>query len=370
VKTNFCLSFVLSLSLALAAACGDDDDSDTGGVGDLPAGTVLVVGGDSMANGIFSLVDTASLAVTTNALDGVVDSDPVLRVFGDTAYVINRSTANVSIIDLETLTLVDQVSTGNANNPQDIVEFDGKLYVSTFEAPGVVVFDLADLTAPPATIDLGALDPTDDAANANSIRVVGDRLFVTIERLDANFAPQGNGLVAIVDPSTDTLESSFELSTPNPFGLLQETPADSGFGGDLVIGTIDFADGSGCIQRIAADGTASCIVDNATLEGYVNGLAYDPGSGELLIAVTNADFSGARLHAVSADGSVSVAITPAEQFPQDVEVCSTGEIVVVERPFGDAAKGLRIYGPDDVELTTSILDIGLPPAAIGGVVCL
>lgn len=368
--------WLVCVCVALTGACGDGDDDDqatadsgvsgpdSGAVpdgGSAPTATAYAVGADFTSGAaIFSTVALPSLQVTQNALAGVTDADPVIRAFGDDLYIINRFGAdNITIVNRPSMQLVDQISTGAGSNPQDVAVSGSKLYVCSFNTSSIQVLE-GD--ANPLEIDISSYDP-DGVPNCNSLYLVGDDLYVTMELLDDSFAPRGPGKVAVIDVTTDTVRTAFDLQHANPVGFLQP-----GFDGDLLVATVSFSDFTGCVERIAVGETpsSSCVIDNDELGGYASGIALD--GDEAWLAITKSSFTEGELRSVTAAGALGAAsVTPAAQQPSDVAVCPTGDLVVVDNAFG--AAGVRVYDAAGNELTSAALDLGQPPVASGGVVC-
>ncbi|RMH41019.1 MAG: hypothetical protein D6689_12105 [Deltaproteobacteria bacterium] len=371
------------MGVALAAGCGGDDESpaaDAGVSADAagdgpdaagpdasgPSARVWAVGADYMAGvGVLSTVDLPSLAVTKNAVAGVASSDPVVRVFGDRVYVINRfGFDNVTIIDRLTGTLIDQISTGANTNPQDVAVKGDTIYVAALGAGEVIVLDAANPDAAPGAIDISSYD-TDGVPDATSIYLVGDKLLVAVGLLDADFVSHG-GKVIVIDTTDDTVVGDFDLTHRNPVGWLQPRGAD-----ELVIATAENpfqpTTSPGCLERIDVSGTpkaAGCLADNSSLGGTVAG--YAAVGDTVYAAITTSDsFDAGKLVAITDAGVSNDSLTAASVQPGDVAACPTGEIVISDR----AAGGLRVYGSDGDELTSDAIDIGLPPAFANGIAC-
>lgn len=384
--------------MLLGTACGDDDatmpDAGTGadaapgvdaapgsdaGPGDdaqaADAGTgatAFLVGSSYAGVGVASILDLPSLELTANAIDGVASDDPVLRYFDGLVYVINRfGHDNVTIVDPSTRMLVAQISTGAGSNPQDVAPRGSLLYVAALNAPGILVLD----TERPqdgviGTIDLSALDP-DGIPDCSSVYLVGDTLYATCGVLDG-FNAVRPGVVAVIDTAANIVITSFDMQTRNPLGFLQATPTDSALGGDLLVATVDYADGNnGCIERIDIDAggepDSTCLVSNTTLGGYAGGLAYQPATDTLYVARIAGFDDGGPVGAlvtydVALDALAEEPITPAEQRAVDIARCPTGELVVA-----DALAGVRVFTAEGTELTDAALDIGLPPVGNGAV---
>lgn len=366
-------------SLLAVTACGDDSDiggqpdaspTDAGVAPDAaaPTSTLFAVAGDfASGTGVASTISIPELEVSQDIIAGVASDDSVVRLRGDTLYIINRfGHDNITRIDAASLAFIDQISTGAGSNPQDVVAVGDKLYIAALNSAGVITIDGQGAMN---VIDLASLDAIDGIPDCQSLALVGTSLVVTCGILD-NFAPSGLGKVAIIDTTDDSVTGSFDLTTPNPFGLLYKTPDQSGLDGDLLIGTVDFgASFAGCIERIGVTPTIEskgCLLDNTELGGYATGLAQSEGT--LTISVTSGFDAGgpvaqARSYDVVAGDLAVDPITGADERAFDVVVCPTGELV-----FADAGGGMRVYGADGVQLTSDVLDIGLPPVG-AGMVC-
>ena len=129
------MRFVLSLSLFACVACGDNrlvpiDAPPPDGPPAAPR--AVVVAGDFTHGdpGVMSVVDLGTLTITNNvAPQGAVDSDPMLRKFGNELFVINRSDNNITILKASDFSLVEQIATGDNSNPQDVAVVGDKLFV-------------------------------------------------------------------------------------------------------------------------------------------------------------------------------------------------------------------------------------------------
>ena len=254
-------AIAITVGLGLGAiGCGDNsgDDEPTPDAG-APGHMAYAVSGDFASTGVFTAIDVASKAVRTNALAGVAGGDPVLRQLADEVMIVNRDSGeNVTVLGGAPLALIDQYGTGGGSNPQDVAAVGGKLYVPALGTAGVVVIDRATRATHTVAI---AGDP-DGVPDCVSAYAVGAQVFVACGLLDENFAPRGDGLVAVIDSTTDTVTATVRLPAPNPVGLFARTPS-----GALVIGTApsftDFT--TGCLAEVAVDGAHAtrCRLDEA-----------------------------------------------------------------------------------------------------------
>ena len=358
-----------ALFLMLAAACGGDENFDREGNGMPNEDTAFLLGSDNESSGLLSTLGIPDFALDSNAVEGVASIDGVLRSAGNRLFIINRFGAdNITILDRATLGLEAQLSTGSGSNPQDVAVVGDSLYVCTLGTGDVQVFDLTDTDAAPATIDVSALDE-DGVPDCNSIALAGGLVFATFSLFDAEFASNG-AVVAVIDPSDNTLTETFELSTPNPFGFLVGTEPGSGFGGDLLVATVDFNDeNAGCIQRIEVDPPAAggCLVDNSDLGGYASKLLV---AGDNVTALVNLSFTETQILDVSSAGVVQEeTVTPdisAEQLVTDLVRCPSGHTITNDQNTGT----IVVYDESGQSVEDGPFDIGLPPVFANGMVCL
>ena len=375
---------VIAALLVLAVGCiGGDDEVTPDAGGDqidatadsadavLPTATVFAVAGDFAGTGVASTIAVPSLVVTQNALAGVAGDDPAARHLGDKIYIVNRNTANnVTIIDADAMSLIAQIATGS--NPQDVAVVGTKIYVASLAEAGVQILDESNPDSGVVdTIDLSSLDADDGFPDCNSVAVVGTTLFVACGILDDTFTPRGVGKIAVIDTTNDTLTTTVDLVNNNPFGRLVATPSAGPLGGDLLINTTpSFGDlTTGCLERVSTGDTPAsggCLVDGTDMGGYASSYAYGADDTVWVAVTAGWDENGAMasVHVYDADDdSFNATAVTGTQRGYDIAVCPTGHAIIA-----DAAGGLRVYTAAGAELTTDVLDIGLPPGN-GGVVC-
>ena len=369
---------VSTLGLALLA-CGDNRAlPDAGAPIDAPAGPprAVVVAGDFVAGhpGVLSTLDPATRMVTPNVGPALaVGADPILRHFGGELFIINRVDGNnITILDDQTLALKEQLGTGAGSNPQDVAVRGQKLYVATFGGTGLLV--LTRGSAAPVAIDLSADDP-DGKPNCNSVYLVGNDAYVSCGLLDNAdmFKPRGPGKVYVVDTTTNTIKTSLTLGHANPFGVFEQVPAAAPSGaGDLLMPTVVFADGTGCVERIttgAAPSAPGCLITNTDLGGYASRIAFQiDKEGALLWVAAPTTFpkSDLRAYDMSINSLWAGPLNAANQAIGDLALCPGGELVLADTTMN--ANGLRVYS-GAAELTKAVQPIGLPPSSSHGLVC-
>ena len=248
--------------LVLAGCSSDDDDSadpttppgedggpggdiggDTGGGAD--ADTLAFVAGSVSVNGEgtgqierLSLGEGAGSIVSTGVTEAT-GSDIRVATDGEDVYQIGRFQID-SLTRYSTEELRDPVWQYSVNgeevasNPYDVVfASETKAYVIRYGSPFVWIVDptaerLEDFKT--GEIDLGAYDTNDGVPNMSDAVLVGDRLFVLMQRLDETlrFAPTLDGYVAVIDTTTDEEIDTgrgegglpgIALETSNPEGL-------------------------------------------------------------------------------------------------------------------------------------------------------
>lgn len=388
---------LITLVLFTIAACGDNVDPPGPPVDSsldaAPARirAVVVTPSNNFTPGqpgILSVLDLQSRAVTIGAGPAMaVGSDPVLRKHGDELFIINRAENNITILDAGDLHLVEQIGTGAGTNPQDVAVLGSKLFVATFGNKGMVELTRGSSTT--IEYDLVVDDP-DGKPNCHSVVAVGGDLYVSCGLLDdtnANLPPRGLGRIYVVDPATRMLKRTITLANANPFGLLEQIPEHAPNAGDLVIPSINFATGAGCIERItvgANAASAGCIVTNAQLGNFASRVDFSapPFTGPVTAAaaivptqfmyavVPRSTFDGSDVRAYVINGSMLEPdpINPSTQSIVDIAVCPDFQVVMSEAPASPAAGagGLRVYARND---TSAPLPVGLKPSSSHGLVC-
>lgn len=371
----------LALILLATAACGDNlpgqDSPDAGSTvdaGPQPLRAVIVAG-DFVAGhpGVMSVVDVKARTITTNvAPAGAIGNDPVLRKVGGELLVVNRASGNnVTILDANTYALVEQLGTGASSNPQDAAVIGDKVFVATLGNKGAVRLTRGSTAV--TEIDLSVDDP-DGKPNCNSVYYAYNKLFFSCGLLDdtnVNLPARGFGKVYVVNPTSLAIEKAITLTSKNPIALFEQIPATSPHAGELVMPTIDFGTGDGCVERIiASSGTgAGCLVQNPAPFAFP-GRATFGTSPTMYLGVASYPMGFVRKVDLSTDTMLPDVLTAAGQVVGDIAACENGEIVVADNPFppSTAAAGLRVYA-GSVEQTTAPLAVGLKPASSHGLVC-
>jgi hypothetical protein len=358
------------------AGCGDNLDVGSAASGRWHA---VVVAGDFKPDdqGVLSTLDVPNLQVAANAGPALaIGGDPMLRHIEHELFVVNGLFGNrVTVLDDQTLALVEQLGTGDGSIPEDVAVVGDKLYVPTYGTVGLTVVTRGSRRT--AIIDLSADDP-DHRPDCTSAFRVGTDVYVACQLLnegDESLLPRGPGKVYVIDAATDTVRTSLTLGHRYPIGRLEQVPAGAPHAGELVIGTAYLIQNDiGCVERIVPGDVPSapgCLVDNADLGGSANRIAFRvDGTGTTALFSVPGPFSitnpTGAIRSLDLAGTEVLALSSAGEAIRDIAVCPSGEIVAADiAPNGN---GLRVFAGGS-ELTTAPLAVGMRPDSTHGLAC-
>src|SRR5262249_21174294 len=139
--------------------------------------------------------------------DAPIHSDAIVRAAFGRAYVVNRLLGdNIMVLDPRRgFEPRLECSVDPGSNPHDIALVDPrKAYVTRFGRSGLWVVDPGVSSCERfhrGTIDLGRFADADGLPEMDQMAVVGDQLFVSLERLDSvhQFAPAGRSWLVTID---------------------------------------------------------------------------------------------------------------------------------------------------------------------------
>lgn len=296
-----------------------------------------------------------------------IHSDAVVRVRGDVVAIVNRFLGdNVQLLDPgRGFRTRLQCSTGPGSNPHDLaVAGPHKGYVSRYDRDTLWVID------PGASgcggfhtgdVSLADLADADGLPEMSQLAVVGDRLFVTVQRLDRRrgFAPTGASLLAVIDVATDRVVDTVPLAGSNAFGdasglvldaagrLLVAQAGDLFRTGDGGIEAIDPATLASDGYVVTEDALGGSITDFVVL-GPHKGYAVVLGSGLRNLLVAFDPSTGAALGTVATSSS----------YMPDVALAPDGFLWLATRG------GVRVIDPATDGVVRRI-GFGLPPFSMG-----
>ena len=281
----------LFLLAALGVACSSNDDPDpaTGAAACTAAPELIVAASDySPAS---SVVCGAPCCARS---DGAADlgDDPALALSNGRAFYITRTgVAGDVLFELDPRTgrptakivgLHDLALPGKDANPHDAAAAaDGTIFVPLYSVPRLAFLKDGVVTG---SLDLSAYD-TDGNPQADAIRILGDKAYLTLERLDdaAALASTRPSQMLRIDVATRTVEATIELEGRNPFGVMAE------LGGALYLaepGNFNAAgdDRAGIERFDTATSTTKLLVRETALGGSVAEVAVTDGCGVAIVA--------------------------------------------------------------------------------------
>lgn len=313
---------------------------------------------------------TPSYPVTMDVAS--IHSDAVARYIDGFVYVVNRLGAdNIQILDPgNNFTTVRQFSVGNLSNPQDAVLVGGnKLYVSRNNENTLWIGD-PNSGLQTGSIDLSPFADADGLCEMQYMFLTGDRLFVSLQRLDRNdfWRPAGTSYVAAIDVNTDTLidvdpgqpgTQPIVLASANPFSELQLDP----WSGRLYVGCAgQWAQFDGGVEEIDLLSLASAgtvLTENSAGGDILDVVIINAGVGFCLIQ-TSSFHTVLIMFDPTTGQKLKTVYDPGDFVLQDIDRCPTGEVFLADRT--PLAPGIRIYKPlTGVEITSAPIDVGLPP---------
>ncbi len=334
-----------------------------------PADFVFVTTTD-FSTGSASVIDLATKNATLNVAS--IHSDATARYYNGLVYVVNRlGQDNVQRLDPAAgFSTVGQFSTGNGSNPHDIVcTGPGACYVTRYETTELWKMN-PSTGATLATISLASLADADGIPEMDQLVLVGNTLFVSVQRLDRNnfFSPTATSFIAVVDVTTDTLVDTnpsvpgiqpITTARPNPFSEMQL----DGFTGAIYLSEVGFFG--------VLDGGVEAI-DPVTYQSLGMVFTEAAAGGDILdVEIVSPDLGYAIVstpsfftHLVSFNPQTGVKLAtvyaPSAYVLQDVERGPDGNIYLTDRTATNP--GVRCYDAQTgTELTTGPISTGLPP---------
>jgi hypothetical protein len=327
--------------------------------------------------------DFSTGTLNTVALDGRAIAQDVaagicpdarLRWHDGRLYVINRlGCDNILVLDGLMLGFVRQFSVGNGTNPSDILILSPtKAYVPRYDAGSLLIVN-PETGATTGQISLASFGDADGIPEMDRIVRVGNRVFVSIQRLDRNagFQPTDHSAVIVIDPTTDSVIDA-DAGTPGVQGILLtgKNPVTS-FAFDhssqrLLIGCTGFYGVSdGGIEwvnpaTLASEGYA---ITGAALGGDIGDIVWN-GPGHSYAIVTDPVSFDARLVSWNSvtGATTGTLFAPGGFSLADAELNDRDELYVCDNAFG--APGLFVFSTANDGMLAGPLDTGLPPNQI------
>src|SRR5581483_4014969 len=245
-----------------------------------------------------------------------------------------------------------------------------KAYVTRFDRPELWVVDPSAAGCGQffrTAIDLSPWAGADGIPEMDQMALVGDRLFVTLERLDRtrSFAPAGKSLVAVIDTTTDAVVGAIELAGANAFGETAGLVREPG-SGKLVVAEAGnvYRTGDGGLERVDpfALRAEGFFIDETALGGNVTDFVLlSPTRG---YAVLIDDALRNVLVAFDPTGAAPVRrLLVRTQFLPELAVAPDRTLWLADRSL--PAPGIRVFDTTtDRPVSADAIDVGLPPFAM------
>lgn len=216
------------LLLTFISGCGNDNKNSAGSVS---PGLGFVATSDFPVGNLTSITGTSPTTIEKTILkDKGLHSDSVLKSFGHFVYILQRKGSNsVVVLDsnrpdvpLVNYSVNDPENTDEAN-PQDMAFVSNdKAYITRYGLNTLLIVNPQTGTHL-GTIDLSAFADSDGIPEMDKMVLIGDRLYVSLQRLD-NFKASNDSYIVVIDTKTDqVVEASpgndkIVLESRNPFG--------------------------------------------------------------------------------------------------------------------------------------------------------
>ncbi|MYB69195.1 MAG: T9SS type A sorting domain-containing protein [Gemmatimonadetes bacterium] len=325
----------------------------------------------------FSTGSTAFLAA--NAAEAEVNllgihSDAVGHYHDGRIYIVNRlGQDNILVLDaMDLRTPLTQFSVGNGANPHDIeIVTPDRAYVTRYETASLLIVNPQD-GAELGEIDLSAFADADGLPEVSQIVRVGDRLYLSCQRLDRNsgWGPVDVSYLIVVDLATDTLVDvdpdaegvqGIALSVANPNSMVV-------IGEQIAVGVVvGFGDRAGGVEIVdtATNRSLGLVVSEEDLGGDITSMVLvDQNRGYAVVADEN--FANSVRPFDLSSGTVGVPLENISGgFIPNLAVDGDRLIVADRGSFSDpASAGLKLYDAATGAFLSGPIDTGLPPQDI------
>ncbi len=324
------------------------------------------------ATGSTAFLAAEAAAAAVNVLG--IHADAVGHYHDGRVYIVNRlGQDNILVLDaMDLRTPLAQFSVGNGTNPQDIeVVAPDKAYVTRYDAASLLMVNPQD-GAELGEIDLRSFADADGLPEVSQIVRVGDRLYLSCQRLDRNsgWGPADVSYLIVVDLATDALVDvdpdaegvqGIALSVANPNSMAV-------IGQRIAVGVVaNFGDRAGGVEIVdaATNRSLGLAVSEEDLGGDITALVLvDENRGYAVVADEN--FANSVRPFELANGTVEAPLENISGgFIPSLAVDGKRLIVADRGSFADpASAGLKFYDAASGAFRRGPIDTGLPPQDI------
>ena len=348
------------LALPLIFACGPVAPPIT-----CPSGILVVTTDEQSATdtGVLPLDGTPAVMLEGNTAFG---ADPALATSAGRRFLVARTLDTV--IELGSCGQgINQQWSARAEgedagvNPQDVaVAADGSLWIARLGAGGAGVPSI-DVVGPNATtIDLSSFD-SDGNPDASSIRIVGGRAFVALERLNPYPTSAQPSQVEVIDTTTRKGVATITLQGRNPFGLMVQVGADKLW----LAEPGNFADATEANAGIEVVDTialkSSLLISEQTLGASVAEIAVGDSCAAAIVADPTPDVNRTSLVSFALDGTnVRTALGPTTGFDLRGLLWTNGKLLVGDKRPSSAGYPVHVFSADGTCALTAGADLTVP----------
>jgi hypothetical protein len=369
------ISTVLVASATALALSACEDSVIGPGNTPPPHGDFAFVTTTDYSTGAASIVTADTLLKATKNVASI-HSDALSRFYDGRIYVLNRQGAdNVQVLDPASgFSTIKQFSVGNGADPEDIVFLSrSRAFVSRYNEDQLWIVD-PNQGRRTGLIDFSWLADADNIPEMAHMVKVGDLVFVAVQRLDRStqfLDPAGTSYVAVFDATTEQFVDAnpgafgvqaITLATTNPFGEMVYNAAS----GKIWVPTVGYfsqLDGGLELVDPVTLTTSGVVITEATLGGNITDVVpIDATRGAAIISDSNFNTLLVGFD-LSAPTSIDTIYAPGGFSLQDAELSPDHRIFVSDRTA--VLPGIRVFRADNhAQITTSPVDVGLPPADI------
>ena len=332
----------------------------------------LFVTTTDFATGSTAFLASGAATADVNLLG--IHADASVHYHDNRVYIVNRlGQDNILVLDAGDLRVpLTQFSVGNGANPHDIeVVAPAKAYVTRYDASVLLVVNPQN-GDPLGEIDLSGFADSDGLPEVSQIVRVGDRLYLSCQRLDRNggWGPADQSFLIVVDIATDAVVDvdpaaagvqGILLSSTNPNGLAV-------VGDQIVVsGVAGFGDRVGGVEIVDTRSNRSLglLVSEKDLGGDITGMAVVSASRGYAI-VSDENFANSIKPFDLLSGAVGAPLENISGGYIPSLATDGARLIVADRGSFDNpdAAGLKIYDAAGGDFIAGPIKTGLPPSAI------
>lgn len=361
------------LFFALMAVACDDSTSNITPPFPIPANYAFITTSDFMTGSVAIVAADTTLERRCNL--NAVHTDAVARYFEGRIYVLNRGGAdNVQVLESAAgFATLRQFPVGNGSDPHDIAFVSrSRAFVTRYNEEQMWIVD-TNQGRRTGLIDFSWLADADGIPEMDHTLRVGNRMFVSVRRLDRNLpvpSPAGKSYIAVFDPFTEEFidadpftlgTQALEMVATNPIGEMVLNPKVPVIWVPAA-GVPGVNDGGLEIVNPATL-ESQLIVTESHLGGDISDVVpIDETRGVAIVSDSNSNTLLVGFD-LSAPAIIDTLYAPGDFVLHDAELPRGGRIFVSDRSV--ARPGIRVFDATTwIQITNTPIDVCLPPADI------